>query len=90
MPVVYILLSVKDPQRYYIGVGVTQDLEKRFKEHNEAKTGYSKQYAPWKIETYITFRSRILAEKFEKYLKSGSGNAFLKKRLILSEAEVLR
>ena len=80
MYIVYILTSKKYPSRYYIGI--TQDLDKRLKEHNSEKSIYAKRYAPWQTETYITFKNRHLAEEFEKYLKSGSGFAFLKKRLI--------
>jgi len=80
MYVVYILKSIKDPSRYYIGM--TEELNRRLREHNNSKSGYSKKYAPWEIETYISFRSRLLAERFEKYLKAGSGQAFLKKRLL--------
>jgi len=80
MYIVYILLSLKDPQKYYIGI--TQNLERRLQEHNNSQSGYSKRHAPWKIETYVAFRDKTLAEVFEIYLKSGSGNAFLKKRLI--------
>ena len=80
MPFVYILLSLKDPSKYYIGT--TQDLNKRLREHNSSQSGYSKRYAPWEIETYISFTNKLLAGKFEKYLKAGSGQAFLKKRLI--------
>lgn len=80
MHIVYILISEKDPNRYYIGI--TQDLQKRLKKHNAFENYYSKRYAPWKLETYITFNNKDLAEKFEKYLKIGSGQAFLKKHLI--------
>ena len=80
MYLVYILISIKDKNRYYIGI--TQNLERRLKQHNNAKSGYSKIYAPWILETYIAFRNKRKAEEFEKYLKRGSGNAFLKKRLI--------
>jgi len=80
MHIVYILISTKDLSKYYIGI--TQDLEERLKEHNGSRCGYSKKYAPWKLETYIVFRNKSLAEKLEKYLKAGSGHAFLKKRLI--------
>lgn len=80
MYIVYVLLSIKDPSKYYIGI--TQNLEERLAKHNNSQSGYSKQYAPWELETYITFKNRFLAQKFEKYLKSGSGHAFLKKRLI--------
>ena len=78
---VYILISLKDPSRYYIGI--TENLKERLKKHNSGKqTGYSKRYAPWEVETYITFKNKLRAEKFEKYLKEGSGQAFLKRRFI--------
>lgn len=78
--IVYILISLKDSSKYYIGT--TRDLKRRLQEHNNSRSGYSKRYAPWKIETYITFKNKILAERFECYLKLGSGHAFLKKHLI--------
>ena len=80
MYIVYILKSIKDSTRYYIGI--TEDLNRRLPEHNNSMSVYSKRYAPWEIETYISFRNRLLAERFEKYLKAGSGQAFLKKRLL--------
>jgi predicted GIY-YIG superfamily endonuclease len=80
MYIVYILISEMDPNRYYIGI--TQDLQRRLGEHNRTSSGYTKRYAPWKVETFITFQSAGLAEDFEKYLKRGSGFAFLKKRLL--------
>jgi predicted GIY-YIG superfamily endonuclease len=80
MYIVYILTSKKYPTRYYIGI--TQNLDKRLVDHNSEKSVYSKRYAPWQIETYITFKKKELAKELEKYLKSGSGFAFLKKRLI--------
>jgi len=80
MHIVYILKSIKDPTRYY--VGITQDLDRRISEHNGEVAGYAKRYAPWEVETCVSFRNKALAEKFEQYLKSGSGNAFLKKHLL--------
>jgi len=80
MVYVYTLLSRIDEKRYY--VGVTENLEERLKEHNQRKVNYSKRYAPWKVETYTVFENKELAYKFEKYLKSGSGHAFLKKHLL--------
>ena len=81
MYVVYILLSLKDSQRYYIGF-TEKDLRQRLAEHNSAESGYSKRYAPWIVETYISFLNKDKAVAFEKYLKEGSGHAFLKRRLI--------
>lgn len=77
---VYMLKSRKDPSKNYIGI--TKNVEKRLKEHNSRLSTYSKSFAPWELETYIVFNNRLLAERFEKHLKGGSGHAFLKKRLV--------
>ena len=80
MQIVYILRSIKQPGRLY--VGLTTDLEKRLEAHNTYSSIYSKRYAPWEIEAYVTIKDRETAENLEKYFKSGSGFAFLKKRLL--------
>jgi putative endonuclease len=36
---------------------------------------------PWRVETYLGFSDEAKAVAFERYLKTGSGNAFSKKRL---------
>ena len=80
----YILRSKKQPGAIYIGS--TVDLEKRLLKHNASyKDSYSKRYAPWEIETCVVFSEMYSAKKFEKYLKSSSGKAFMKKRLISDE-----
>ena len=76
---VYILNSLEDPDRYY--VGITEDIEQRLKYHNTGKSAHTRKYRPWQIETAIAFRSNTKAVAFEKYLKSHSGRAFAKKRL---------
>ncbi|MBL7158192.1 MAG: GIY-YIG nuclease family protein [Candidatus Omnitrophica bacterium] len=83
MHIVYILISEKNPAKYYIGI--TDNLQRRLQEHNAAASGYSKRFAPWSLETHIIFRSKALARRFEKYLKVGSGQAFLKKRFIAAK-----
>ena len=85
MHIVYILKSHKDSIKCYIGI--TEDLEKQLKEHNDGLSYHSKRYAPWYVETYVTFRDKELAEEFEKYLKKGSGQAFLTKRLLPRRGE---
>ena len=77
---VYILSSKKDSRKHYIGI--TKDLKKRLNEHNDCKSEYTKKFAPWEIKTFIAFKDRLLAERFERYLKSGSGYAFLNKHFI--------
>jgi len=76
---VYILHSQKDESRY---IGVTTDLEKRLQQHNRGDSAYSNTKRPYKIIWYAVFVSKEKAYAFEKYLKSSSGYAFTKKRLI--------
>lgn len=77
---VYILKSSKSPKLYY---GYTEDLKRRFKEHNEGKSQYTKPFIPWQIAWYCAFVSEQKAKDFELYLKSGSGKAFVYKRLVM-------
>lgn len=79
MTYVYILRSVRDPGRHY--VGVTSDLRARLQKHNAGEVAHTSKYAPWTIKTYLAFEEEKRAVEFEKYLKSGSGRAFAKKRL---------
>ena len=76
---VYILSSIAAPSRHY--TGFTENLEARVKKHNSGGVSFTSKYMPWRLETYVTFTDRKKAIAFEKYLKSGSGRAFAKKRL---------
>jgi predicted GIY-YIG superfamily endonuclease len=58
---------------------VTDDLKRRFKEHNSSNHKYSKKFQPWTINCYFAFSDNNKANKFEKYLKTASGRAFCKK-----------
>ena len=71
MKYVYILESL-DSHHFY--VGITDDLRTR-------EVPHTSKYGPWRIRTYIAFSDASLAFAFERYLKSGSGRAFAKKRL---------
>ncbi len=79
MTYVYILQSTANPERHY--VGVTADLRARLQKHNAGNVSHASKYSPWTIKTYIAFTDKERAFAFEKYLKSGSGRAFAKKRL---------
>jgi putative endonuclease len=76
---VYLIESVTVPSRHY--VGFTEDLRRRLTEHNEGKLPTTSPHRPWQLRTYLAFSSKKQALAFEKYLKSGSGHAFAKKRL---------
>ena len=56
MYVVYILRSINNPERLYIGL--TTDLEKRLKSHNADTATYSKRYSPWALEASITSKTK--------------------------------
>lgn len=75
---VYLLASETDDTRHY--TGLTQDLDARLKAHNAGQVTHTSKFGPWRIETYLAFRSRKKAAAFEKYLKSHSGRAFASKR----------
>jgi len=74
---VYILESIASPGRHYIGV--TTDLEARLAEHNSGKSVHTNKYKPWRLRVSIAFENPIQADAFERYLKSGSGRAFIQR-----------
>ncbi|MHA7898529.1 MAG: GIY-YIG nuclease family protein [Henriciella sp.] len=79
---VYILRSTEFPEREY--VGFTADLRKRLLDHNSGKSAHTLKYAPWDLIWYCAFGDKLQALDFENYLKSHSGRAFSKKRLVPS------
>ena len=75
---VYILKCSDDS--FY--VGFTSNLAKRLARHNARQVNYTSQRLPIKVVTIICFSDKYKAIDFEKYLKSGSGRAFMSRRLI--------
>lgn len=76
---VYLLESeASGGQRY---IGLTTDLKRRLADHNAGKSSHTSKYTPWRLVTYVAFSDVEKARAFERYLKSGSGHAFAKKRL---------
>jgi putative endonuclease len=76
---VYLIRSLVFPNQIY--VGITGNLKQRLKTHNSGGSIHTLKYKPWELITYIGFKKEMKARQFEKYLKSGSGRAFAKKRL---------
>ncbi len=76
---VYILQSENHPEHFY--VGCTSDLKTRLERHNAGDVTSTARWRPWKVNTAIAFRDPVRARAFERYLKTGSGRAFAKKRL---------
>ena len=50
--------------------------------HKKGQIPATKDRLPMKLISYFAFSDKYNAFNFEKYLKSGSGRAFLKKHLI--------
>lgn len=62
--------------------GCTNDLDNRLAKHQQGKVPSTYEHLPVEMISYTAFADKHKAFMFEKYLKSGSGRAFLKKRLI--------
>lgn len=70
--------AIKSTTRNYIYVGMTDNVERRFSQHNSGHEKTTKPYAPFKLIYTQELLSRVDARKREKYLKSGVGKEFLK------------
>jgi predicted GIY-YIG superfamily endonuclease len=73
------ILRCSDSKLY---TGCTEDLDERIKRHDSGFVPATKLRLPAILITYIAFIDKYKAFEFEKYLKGGSGRAFLNKRLI--------
>ncbi|MCX5642660.1 MAG: GIY-YIG nuclease family protein [Candidatus Omnitrophica bacterium] len=60
-------------------VGSTNNLKRRLEEHKKDKSGF-------KLLAYIAVENESKARELEKYFKTGSGRAILKKRILTDEA----
>ena len=59
-------------------IGCTNDLKDRIKRHNKRNIPATKLRLPVKLIAYFVFSNKYTAFNFKKYLKSGSGRAFIK------------
>jgi putative endonuclease len=75
---VYILKCADNT--YY--TGCTSDLDERLNRHFKGENTYTKDRLPVTLIYYSAFQDKYKAYDFEKYLKSGSGKAFARKRFL--------
>jgi len=73
---VYVLKSKNSDYRY---IGSTNNLQRRLSEHNNGETQSTKAYLPHDLEAYVAVGTEKKARVLEKYFKTGSGKAILKK-----------
>ncbi len=79
---VYILRSKTEGKLY---IGSTTDLARRLREHHNGECNSTKHRRPLELEAYIAVKEQATARNLEKYFKSGSGIATLRKRILTSE-----
>ncbi|MFH2136626.1 MAG: GIY-YIG nuclease family protein [Patescibacteria group bacterium] len=79
---VYLIQSKKTRELY---IGVTYDLARRFKEHNEGKSFSTKSARPWILIYYEAYKAVKDAYEREKQIKHyGQSLGHLKRRLKFS------
>lgn len=73
------ILKCSDGKMY---TGCTDNLRERLERHNKGHVPATENRRPVILITHIVFSDKYKAFEFEKYLKSGSGRAFVNKHLI--------
>jgi putative endonuclease len=58
-----------------------ENLQNRLNDHNAGKVPHTSKFRPWVIRSATAFKDKGRAIAFERYLKSGSGRAFLHRHL---------
>jgi putative endonuclease len=74
----YVLKSTLDDKCY---IGFTENLKRRFEEHNTGQVQSTAKRRPLKLIYYEACLSKDKAIKREKYFKTGFGRRFLKNRI---------
>lgn len=75
----FYVYSLKCKDGFYIGC--TADLKERMIRHNKGHVPATVKRLPVELAAYFAFKDKYVAFRFERYLKSGSGRAFINKHL---------
>ena len=75
----YVIKSEKDGKLY---IGFSENLSKRFSEHQKGLVSSTRYGRPWKLIYYEACLGKDNAVRREKQLKTGFGRAYLKRRMI--------
>ncbi|MCC6447909.1 MAG: GIY-YIG nuclease family protein [Chitinophagaceae bacterium] len=81
MYTVYVLKSAKDDKLYY---GLTQDVDRRLKEHNNKQVSSTKHRVPFQLVYFEKVSTLAEARKREKYFKTGFGRKYIQNKLASS------
>jgi putative endonuclease len=77
------ILKMADGEYY---IGSTNNLKRRTEEHTAGREISTKWRLPATLEAYIAVKSKQTSHRLEKYLKTSSGKATLRKRILPDEA----
>jgi len=76
----YVYILKCNDGTYY--TGCTADVSDRLSRHQKGQVKYTSSRLPVELIVAISFNNKYKAYDFEKYLKSGSGKAFMNKIFI--------
>jgi len=79
MKYAYLIRSIPNPDQHC--VGITDDIDKRIRQHNDGGSQHTCKFKPWELVTCVAFTDSPKAFVFEKYLKTEFGRAFALMRL---------
>ena len=74
----YFVYAISSINRNYTYIGITDNPDRRFMQHNNGHNRTTKPYRPFKIVLLEKFPDRPTARQREKFLKSGIGREFIK------------
>jgi predicted GIY-YIG superfamily endonuclease len=75
----YYVYSLECNDGYY--VGCTNNLQDRISRHQKGQIPATVERLPVKLDFYFAISDKYKAFEFERYLKSGSGRAFIGRHL---------
>ena len=75
---VYVMQSEADWGLY---IGMSENLRRRFREHQQGESTSTQGRRPWKLIYYEAYLVKEDAEGRERFLKSGSGRKFLDQQM---------
>ena len=75
----YYVYVLRGPKQFYIGS--TDDLRRRFAEHQAGKAFATRNRGPWRLVYYEACEAEKDARVREKYLKTAWGKRYLKLRI---------
>jgi putative endonuclease len=77
----YFVYAIKSQTKDWIYVGITDDIQRRMKQHNSGHTKSTKPYLPFDLIYFEECLDRPSARTREVYFKSSAGKTRLRKML---------